>query len=167
MSQAGSNNAQSNPAIPLQFTTDDGTIAVPIANNLNVLGTIGCATYATAGTVNIKVTANAYDWSEEIITFTAAVQHGYYCNAALTVNLPTTGTSGPLVVGDTVIIYVDTASAVIIKAAAGQIIQNGSASSSVAGTFTSTAAGCILELNYKPSDTTWHALTSVGSWTPA
>jgi hypothetical protein len=163
MSQAGSNGAQSNPAIPLQFTTNSGT-AIPAGNNLNVLGGVGCATAGAGSTITINVTANAYDWSEENVTFAAAVQHGYYCNAALTVNLPVTA---GLVVGDTIIIYVDTANPVIIQANTGQIIQIGNDSSSVAGTVTSTAAGCILELNFKPSDTTWHALTSVGSWTPA
>jgi len=39
MSQAGANNTSSGPsppAVPTQFTADDATIAVPVANNLNV-----------------------------------------------------------------------------------------------------------------------------------
>lgn len=162
MSQAGIVNvSSSSPAIPLQFTTDDG-IAVPAANNLNVLGAIGCETTGSGSTITINVTSDAFDWSEKNSSFTAAVQNGYYCNASLTVNLPVTA---GLAIGNTIIVYVDTASTVTIQAAAGQMIQVGSAISSVAGTVTSNTQGALLELNFKPSDLTWHTISSMGSWT--
>lgn len=47
MSQAGtiSGGGGGGPTVPTQFTTDDG-IAIPAANNLNVLGGSGIETYA-------------------------------------------------------------------------------------------------------------------------
>lgn len=149
------------PTVPLQFTTDSG-IAIPAANNLNVLGGTGATTSGAGSTITITVQNDGFSWSEQTLDFNAAVQNGYFCNAGLIVTLPTTA---GLVIGNTMIIYVDTASQVTIQANAGQMIQVGSSVSAPAGTAKSNTQGAILELIFKPSDLTWHTQSSLGSWT--
>lgn len=61
MSQAGMNNVQSFPSVPLQFTTDAG-IAVPAANNLNVFGGLGASTTGAGDTITVNVTGTGIDW---------------------------------------------------------------------------------------------------------
>ena len=79
----------------------------------------------------------------------------------LTETLPA---SGSLVIGNSVIFFVDTASVVTIQAGAGEMIQVGAAISAAAGTATSNTQGAILELVFKPSDLTWHTISSLGVW---
>lgn len=148
------------PSVPLQFTTDSG-IAVPAANNLNVLGGIGAATSGSGSTITVTVKNEGFTWSEQNLSFAAAVQNGYFCNAALTVTLPATA---GLVIGNTVIIYVDTPGQVIVQANTGQMIQVGSAISVPGGVADSNTQGAILELIFKPSDSTWHTQSSLGVW---
>lgn len=65
MSQAGLNNVSAGvlpPVVPLQFTTDSG-IAVPAANNLNVLGGVGASTSAAGSTITITVDTTGFDWN--------------------------------------------------------------------------------------------------------
>jgi hypothetical protein len=163
MSQAGDISAVSGPVppnVPTQFTTDSG-VAVPAANNLNVFGGVGSTTSGSGSTITINVTTTGFDWSEEASNFNAAVGHGYFCTAALTVTLPS---SVGLAIGQTIIIYVDTASTVTIQANTGEFIQVGLNISTAAGTATSNTRGSILELVYRPSDLTWHSISSLGSW---
>ena len=47
------------PAVPLQFTASDATIAVPVANNLNVFGTNGATTTAAGDTITVTTTGIA------------------------------------------------------------------------------------------------------------
>lgn len=151
------------PSVPLQITTDDG-FAVPAANNLNVFGDIGTKTSAPISggdTIKIKVDDGGYAWSEKNANFNIASQNAYFCNDALTASLPATGSS---TIGDTTIIYVDTASAVVIQANTGQFIQIGDQISISGGTATSTDRGNIVELVFKPSDLTWHTISSMGIW---
>ena len=164
MSQAGIINTSSGPVpptVPTQFTTDSG-VAVPAANNLNVFGGTGATTSGAGSTITITVKNDGFTWSEKNTDFNAVVQNGYYCNGALIVTLPMTA---GLVIGNTVIIYVDTASTVTIQANAGQMIQVGSAISAAAGITASNTRGALLELNFKPTDLTWHTISSMGSWT--
>ena len=163
MSQAGQINSASGPVppeVPLQFTTDSG-IAVPAANNLNVFGGIGATTSGSGSTLTITVTNEGFSWSEQNGSFAAAVQNGYFCNALLTATLPA---SGGLVIGNTIIIYVDTPQVVTVQANTGQSIQVGSNISVPGGVATSNTQGAILELIYKPSDSTWHTQSSLGVW---
>lgn len=148
------------PTVPLQFTTDSG-IAIPAANNLNVFGGAGATTSGAGSTITITVINEGFIWSEQNISFAAAVQNGYFCNAALTVTLPATP---GLVIGNTVIIYVDTPGQVIIQANTGQMIQIGSVISVPGGVADSNTQGSIVELIFKPSDTTWHTQSSLGVW---
>ena len=148
------------PAVPTQFTTDSG-IAVPAGNNLNVFGGTGATTSGAGSTITITVQNEGFVWSEQNVSFPASVQNGYFCNGALTVTLPATA---GLTIGNTVIIYVDTPNPVVIQANTGQMIQVGSTISVPAGTTTSSTQGAILELIFKPSDTTWHTQSSLGVW---
>src|SRR6202012_2912612 len=151
MSQAGIVNISDTPlppSIPTQFTTDNG-VAIPSLNNLNVFGGIGATTSGSGRTITITVKNDGFTWSEQNTNFSAAIQNGYYCNAALAVTLPATA---GLVIGNTIIIYVDTSSTVTIQANTGQMIQVGSQISSAAGTAASNTQGALLELNFKPSD---------------
>lgn len=150
------------PSIATQYITDNGT-AVPAANILNVLGGTGATTSGIGNTITVTVKNEGFTWSEQNVSFSASIQNGYFCNAALTVSLPA---SGGLVIGNTIIIYVDTDAAVIVQANTGQSIQIGDGVSSAGGTATCTALqkGSILELIFKPTDLTWHTQSSLGSW---
>ncbi len=161
MSQAGQINSAAGPvppAVPTQFTTDSG-VAVPAANNLNVFGGVGATTSGSGSTITITVKNEGFTWSEQTLSFAAAIQNGYFCNNALTVTLPATA---GLTIGNTIIIYVDTPGTVVIQANTGQMIQVGSNISVPAGTASSNTRGAILELIFKPSDTTWHTQSSLG-----
>lgn len=62
MSQSGSINVGSNPAVPIQFTTDSG-MAIPAANNLNVFGGLGALTSGAGSTITIDVTGMGTSWN--------------------------------------------------------------------------------------------------------
>lgn len=149
------------PSVPLQFTTDAG-IAIPAANNLNVFGGVGTETTASGSTITVSVNTDSFNWSEQNTNFNASTQNGYYCNTNLIASLPSTAS---LSIGDTIIFYIDTSSTVIIQANAGQSIQVGNSISSMGGTVSSNTQGSLLELNFKVSDSTWHTIASMGSWT--
>jgi len=163
MSQAGIISTTAGPVpptVPTSFVTDSGT-AVPAANVLNVNGGLGATTSGSGNTIIVTVKNEGFLWSEQTANFNAAIENGYYCNNALTVTLPPTA---GLIIGNTIIIYVDTAGTVTIQANTGQSIQVSMNISVVGGTAISNTRGSVLELNFKPSDATWHTVDSLGTF---
>jgi hypothetical protein len=158
-----STSAPPPPTVATQYTENTG-VAVPAANNLNVLGGTGITTSGSGNTILINVVNGGFTWIETATNLGATAQTGIFCTAALTITLPPTGS---LIIGATILIYIDTSSPVIIKANTGQFIQVGNLSSTASGTSTSTAIGNILYLVFRPSDSTWHSISSVGTWVMA
>jgi uncharacterized membrane protein YciS (DUF1049 family) len=141
-----------------------GAVGPDGSDNINVVGdgtTITVAGNPGTNTLTISAINAGFTWNEKAVSFNAIVENGYFCTAALTATLPV---SVGLSIGNTIIIYVDTASSVIIQANAGEFIQVGINISGSGGTATSNTQGSILVLVYRPADTTWHAISSFGSW---
>lgn len=152
------------PTVPTQFTTDVGGPVIPNGHNVNVLGGTGAQTSGSGSTITVNVKTDGFIWSEQNGNFNAANQNGYFCNAALTATLPVTVGE---VIGGSIIFFIDTASQVVIQANTGELIQIGNMLSTSGGTATSNSGGACVELVFKPSDATWHAIASMGSWTTA
>ena len=148
------------PSVATSYVTDNGT-AIPAANILNVLGGAGTSTSGSGNTITINVINDGFPWTDKATTFTAAPQNGYFCTGALIVGLPVTA---GLTNGATIIVYVDTASVVVIQANTGQFINIGNDISTSAGNATSSAEGSTLTLTFRIADLTWHAISSFGTW---
>lgn len=146
-------------AVPTIFNGNSGS-ATSVANQLNVLGTGSVSVSGAGNTLTIRVNSGGFTWTDQAATFTAVASNGYFCTAALTVNLPAIPTQG-----DTIIINCDTASTVTIKASGTQVIELSSSISAAAGTAASTARGDSMQLVYRAADTKWCAIYSVGNWT--
>ncbi len=144
--------------VPITFHTQAGD-AVSAANVINIYGAGASASSGAGNTVTITTTSNVVPWTDEAAGFTAAVNNGYFCTAALTALLPAAPTQGQIVVIETV-----TASSVVVQANTGQTIKMGSGSSTVAGTATSAATGNSVYLVYRSVSATWYSISTEGTW---
>lgn len=150
------------PDVATSYVTDDGT-AIPDSHVLNVLGGTGIQTYVDpnlSNNVYIKVTGDGFKWYEKSVNYNIQVEEGVFCDAAITITLP----SSSLSLGDSVIIYNHIGASVTIACGVSQFIQFGTDASSIGGTATSSDFGDILELVYKLGDDAWHVIASVGTW---
>ena len=120
---------------------------------LNASGVAGNTTIIATGVVNT--------WTDEAISFNAAVNNGYFVTANATATLPASPTQGQVIA-----FAVDSASGILtIQANSGQKIQIGKTISAVAGTAVSNFNGDSVNLVYRNSDTNWIATQSMGTWT--
>lgn len=162
MSQAGNNNVSANPSVPIQFTTNSG-VAVPAANNLNVLGAGSITTSGAGSTVTISVSGSGITWSTISASQTLAVQHGYFCispGGALSLLLPATS-----VIGDIIEVTLDGATSFVITQGAGQSIRLGNLSTTagVGGTLTTTQQGDTVYMVCQTANLKWNVLSSMGN----
>ena len=93
---------------------------------------------------------------------TLAVDNGYNATAAGTYPMPATAAQGELI-----IVFCDTAGAVVLDCPALNFIRIGSLITSSGGTVTSTAMGDSLTLRYRLSSLTWEATSVIGTWVVA
>lgn len=161
------------PTVPTSFLLDDGNSAVASFNVIQVHGDTGISTsLGTSNQIVLNVVTDSFKWSEKNANFMAEVQKGYFCNDALTATLPTTIGPPALVLGNTIIFYVDvnlplpgSPLPVTIQTQSDQRIEVGGVISALGGTATARVQGSMLGLVFKLSDLTWHAIESMGSWT--
>lgn len=147
--------------VPINFITNSGT-AVSSSNNINVLGSGNVSTSGSGSTVSITATTAILPFTDESTNFNAVANNGYFVTGAATATLPASPSQG-----NSVIIEVDTASAVVVQANTGQFIRLGNALSASAGTATSTSRGDSITLYYRSSTSTWHSTSTEGTWTVA
>lgn len=153
---AVSSNVPAN--VPINFVTNSGT-AVSSANTINVFGAGGTSTSGSGNTVTITASVTGFPWIDQAVSLTAAANTGYFCTNALTLTLPPGAAQG-----NTVIIELDTSSAVIVQASPGQFIQIGSATTSSGGSATSSKTGDNLYLVFRNATSTWNSVASEGTW---
>lgn len=145
--------------VPTTFQTQAGN-AVPAANVLIVNGAGSVSTSGAGNTVTITATTTIVPWTDEAVSFTAAVNNGYFCTAAgITVSLPAAPTQGQVV-----IVEADTTNAVTVQASAGKFIRVGSQISAAAGTAVSSKQGDSIYLVYRSAALTWNSISTEGTW---
>lgn len=141
-----------NGQIPIGSTGNPPVLA-------NITSTDGSVTITNgAGTIDLSANGN---WSDQAASFNAVVEHSYFVTNTATVTLPA---SGGLVLGNSVTVYVDTANIVTIQAGTGEFIQYGANISVSGGVLVSNTQGSTVQLIYRTSDSTWHTLSSEGTW---
>lgn len=146
--------------VPINFITNSGT-AVSSSNNINVVGGGATSTSGSGNTVTITTTSNVLSWIDQGTSTTATANTGYFCTAAITLTLPAASQ------GQVVIVECDTASAVVVQCQGTQFINLGNQTSAIGGTATSSKTGDSLYLVYRNSTSTWHSISTEGTWAVA
>lgn len=139
------------------ITGDSGGALSPTANNWNILGGPGVTTTGSGSTLTI----NSVVFTDTTAA-TLAVDNGYNATAAGTYNMPATAAQGEMI-----IVFCDTAGAVVLDCPALNFIRVGNQITSSGGTATSTQIGDSLTLRYRLSSLTWEATSVIGNWTIA
>lgn len=100
-------------------------------------------------------------WTDKAISFNAAVQNGYFVTANSTATMPSSPAQG-----DIIAFEVDSASGILtVTGNTGQIIRIGKAVSAAAGTAVSNFDGDSVTFVYRSADTSWQAISVIGTWT--
>lgn len=173
---SGASNAVQGLATANNGVLTTGTTGIPVITPLTSNGQliIGSSTGApapallTAGSgvtitngsnsITISATAAGMPWTDEAVSFNASSNNGYFCTAVLTATLP----ASP-VQGDVIELYATSSGTLSVAANAGQTIQIGNITSTVAETITNTSIGDHIRLRYRTANTTWYCET-MGSW---
>lgn len=134
-------------------------------------GGAGITVTGGANSITISQTSSGMTWSSEAANFTAAVDNGYRCTAALTCTLPAAPT-----LGQTVALAQDAAAGTIIQinAGAGDVIYMDGVQCRAAGTGFKTAntsdgsgtvdqIGCYIEV-MALSASAWTVVSKNGNW---
>lgn len=144
------------PSVPLQFTGNTG-VAIPVGNNLNVIGSGSINVTASGSTLTITESGGGLVWNDTAISFLASSNNGYFVTGTATGTLPASPSQG-----DEVEFATTSASILTVLANVGQSIRIGND----LGTQTVNASiGDSLSLTYRAADSTWYAVTSPqGTW---
>lgn len=100
-------------------------------------------------------------WTDEATSFAAVAGNGYFVTATATGTLPASPTQGQIIAFE-----VDgVGSLLTIRANTGQIIRIGKVVSAAAGSAVNNFQGDSVTLVYRASDTSWQAISVIGTWT--
>jgi hypothetical protein len=100
-------------------------------------------------------------WTDKATSFNAAAGNGYFVTATATATMPASPTQGQIIAFE-----VDgVGSLLTITANTGQLIRVGKVVSAAAGTAVNNFQGDSLTLVYRASDTSWQAISVLGTWT--
>lgn len=122
----------------------------------NVLTSNGVAAYPTFQAIPFT----QMPWTDKAASFNAAAGDGYFVTATATATMPAGNQ------GDIISFEVDgVGSLLTIQAAGGQIIRIGKAVSAAAGTAVNNFQGDSVTLVYRASDTSWQAISVIGTFT--
>ena len=138
-------------------------MAIPAANNLNILGAGSITTAGAGSTVTISVSGSGITWSTIAASQTLAVQNGYFCIApggALVLLLPAVS-----VIGDVIEVTLDGATSFSVTQGAGQSIKIGNTATTVGvgGSLSSTTQGDTLYMVCQTANLKWNVLSVIGN----
>jgi hypothetical protein len=115
---------------------------------------------AAANPTYQTITFTQMPWTDEATSFAAVVGNGYFVTATSTATLPASPSQG-----NTIAFEVDSAAGILtIQANTGQIIRIGKAVSASAGVAVSNFQGDSVTLVYRASDTSWQAISTIGTF---
>ncbi len=148
------------PGGTLSVGYNSPNITLEVAGGAPVLSVSGGPGITITGTASAPIVNSVIFTDTTAITL--AVDNGYNATAAGTYNMPAIAAQGEMI-----IVFCDTAGAVVLDCPALNFIRIGNQITSSGGTATSTAIGDSLTLRYRLSSLTWEATSSMGNWTLA
>jgi hypothetical protein len=147
------------PLVLYNVLTGAGTNTV---NNVapSTAGQVLTSTGATSQPVFAAIPFTQMPWTDEASSFAAVAGNGYFVTANATATLPASPTQGQIIAFE-----VDSASGILtVQANTGQTIAIGKAVSVSAGVALSNFNGDSLTLVYRASDTSWRAISVIGTF---